>query len=300
MLELKVKQLQFSTSQKAWEGINEMFINADRRIFDENNGSSIAAGSLFAYNMVISIKKAWMEPNFNFGKMFDYQMQKWTLLLNNYINLNTLDILRSQVRVAEVKYTKNYNLSFSFDNTHTNGKGCLLSASFCRRNDLDVPIIIANMRSSEITKRLAFDLLLLQRLGEYVYGENVTFMLQLNCNQMYCNVETVIMYHTYKSVRKVARGFEAHSDASVKWNKTVKDMLKKFLTCDKSEIKYKVFVRTLRCLRPSLFPNKEIKPLYAKSLLLQYDSIPYPETCISYSQRATFKKKYLQQQKKEK
>lgn len=293
---LKIKQFSFSTSQEAWEKLNEMFLRADESIFNPKSGGMISANSAYAYNIVINIRKAWMDPEFDFGYMFDYKFQKWTLLLNNYVNLNSLDLLRSQIRVAESKFSKNYNLAFSFDNTHTNGKGCLLAATFSRRLDLDIPIIIANLRSSEITKRLAFDLLLLQRIGEYIYGIDSTFMIQLNCNQMYCNVETAIMYHKHKKIKAVMKSFKAHNDVSKKWGELVLTSIDKFLTCKRSDIKYKVFLRTLRCLRPELFSTtthvNACKPLKASTLVLPYDNIEYPENCITFSQRLVYRKKH--------
>lgn len=289
---LSVKQLEFSTSQKAWEGINEIFIKADPSFFGKDNGTILVNGAKYAYNVVINIRKAWMDPDFDFGKLFNYQSQKWTLLLNNYVNMNQLDLMRSQVRSYELKKSRNYNFSFDFDNTHSNGKGCLIAASFCRRIDLDIPIIIANMRSSEITKRLSFDLLLLQRLGEYVYGDNQSFMIQLNCNQMYCNTETLIMYDNWRPIKKLTKGLSSEH---------VKEVLKTlhfFKTCDESQVKYKVYRRTLACLQPGSVPQKKEITLLAKDLLLEYDNIPYPENCISYTERQKFKKSYLKQQSK--
>lgn len=289
---LQVKQFEFATSQKAWEGVNEIFLKGVPEVFGEDSGGVIQSGVAFAYNMVINIRKAWMDPEFDFGKLFNYQMMKWRTLLNNYVNMNQLDLMRSKVRDTERKRARNYNYSFDFDNTHTNGKGCLISASFCRRLDMDVPIIIANLRSSEITKRLSFDLLLLQRLGEYVYGEDVSFMLQLNCNQMYCNVETLIVYDLWKPLKKVLKGIET------KWAKQCIKTLKYFKTCDEKEVKYKVHRRTIACLQPGKIPEKKIITMCAKELLLEYDNIPYPETCITYTERQKFKKQYLKQQKK--
>ena len=201
--------------------------------------------------------------------------------------------MRSKVRSTELKRS-HYNYSFDFDNTHSNGKGCLIAASFCRRDDLDIPIIIANLRSSEITKRLAFDLLLLQRLGEYVYGEDQTFMIQLNCNQMYAALETLVMYDTHKSIKKVTKGLDSV------WIQKVLKMLKFFKTCDEKDVKYKVYRRTLACIQPGKVPGKKEITLCAKDLLLGYDDIPYPESCISYTARQAFKKKYLKQKEDKK
>lgn len=291
--QLKVRQVFYPTSQAAWEGINEIFIKGDPILFTEGEGGRISSSAIYAYNVVVNIRKAWMDPEFDFGKLFNYQKTKWNLLLNNYVNFNQLDLMRSQVRSTELK-RNHYNYSFDFDNTHSNGKGCLIAASFCRRDDLDIPIIIANLRSSEITKRLAFDLLLLQRLGEYVYGGDQTFMIQLNCNQMYAALETLIMYDTHKSIKKVTKGLDSV------WIQKVLKMLKFFKTCDEKDVKYKVYRRTLACIQPGKVPGKKEITLCAKDLLLGYDDIPYPESCISYTARQAFKKKYLKQKEDKK
>lgn len=293
MKELTVKQLNYSTSQEAWEGINEIFIRAEPKFFLESNGGLISSGSAFAYNVIINIHKAWFNPEFDFGKIFNYQQTKWTLLINNYVNLNQLDLVRSQVRAFGNKKRTNYNLAFSFSNSHSNGKGCLLNVCFCKRLDIDVPILIASLRSSEITKRLAFDLVLLQRLGEYVYGENQTFMIQLNCNQMYCNAETLIHYHLWKPLKRIIKDIEEPN----KWTLQLLKLLKYFKTVDEKDIKYKVYRRVLACIQPNSVPEKKVITMTTDKLLLSYDDIPYPEDCISYSQRLKFKRTFLHKQK---
>ena len=50
-------------------------------------------------------------------------------------------------------------------------------------------------------------------------------------------------------------------------------------------------------LRPDLY-EKTYRNLYAKQLVIEEDDIPYPEECISYSQRKKFKQKYLKEQQK--
>lgn len=132
--QLKVRQVFYPTSQAAWEGINGIFIKGDPILFAEGEGGRISSSAIYAYNVVVNIRKAWMDPEFDFGKLFNYQKTKWNLLLNNYVNLNQLDLMRSKVRSTELKGS-HYNYSFDFDNTHSNGKGCLIAASFCRRDD---------------------------------------------------------------------------------------------------------------------------------------------------------------------
>lgn len=275
--------LSFATSQEFWCCINEMFLSTDDRLFGHNG--LIYSGTLQVFNMFIKIRKAWVDPEFNYGRMFNYTPQKWASLLGNYLDLNKLDLLRSNIRFNQHKKVANYNLSYLFNNTHTNGKGCLLSATFSKRPDEDIPNITLVIRSSEITKRLIFDLLLIERMGQYVYGKNVTFGLNLFITQMYCNTETLLMYNTYKPVKKIIK-----KSKSEIWVKSSKETFNKFFSNPESFRKYKVFLRSARCINPEAF-NHVFKNVYAKDLDIVgagYD-IEYPENCITATQR----KRYL-------
>lgn len=70
--------------------------------------------------------------------------------------------MRSRIRQMKVKYNQNYNVSYIFNNKHDNGKQCLIAATFSKRFQEDIPVITMVLRASEITKRLMFDLLLVQ------------------------------------------------------------------------------------------------------------------------------------------
>lgn len=275
--------LTFATSQEFWCCINEMFLSTDDRLFSD--GSMIYSNQLLVYNTFIKIRKSWVDPEFNYGRMFNYTYQKWSSLLGNYLDLNKLDLLRSNIRFNQHKKTANYNLSYLFNNTHTNGKGCLLAATFSKRPDEDIPNITLVIRSSEITKRLIFDLLLIQRMGEYVYGKDTTFSLNLFITQMYCNTETLLMYNTYKPVKKFLK--KSKND---KWINNAKNTFNKFFDNPNSFGKYKVFLRSAKCINPEAYGHS-FKDMYAKDLNIvgaEYD-IEYPENCITATQR----KKYL-------
>ena len=148
----KVHTLEFSTSQQAWEGINEAFLRLDPILFDQ--GGTANSGVSVSYNIFVRIKRAWMDPDFDFGKYFNYTDSKWTTLLNNYIDFNKLDLLRSRLRCLKQKYNQNYNLPYVFHNTHDNGKQCLLTATFSKRFQQDTPVITMHLRASEVTKKI--------------------------------------------------------------------------------------------------------------------------------------------------
>lgn len=277
---------EFATSQEAWEKINEYFLIKPESVFDKEN-SMFNRGVSVLYNVFFTIRKAWVDPEFDFGKMFNYREQKWTILINNYLDLNQLDLLRSKVRYFQTKYNQNYNLSYSFDNTHGNGKGCLLSATFSRRVGDSTPNITINLRSSEITKRLIFDFLLVQRMGEYIYGPDISFTMSVFATQMYCNTETVLMYNTYKPVIPLIE-----ESPNKEWISIAKEAFNKFFTDPKSFSSYKVFLRSAKCLNPKAFNHKST-PLLAKNLNIyegDYLDIEFPTNCITLKQRRKFLK----------
>lgn len=280
--------LEFATSQEAWEKLNEAFLRLDPVLFDK--GATANSGVAVAYNVFIKIRKAWVDPDFDYGRCFNYKETKWTSLLNNYIDFNKLDLLRSKLRILKNKYNQNYNVTYMFNNHHDNGKQCLIAATFSKRFQEDIPVITMVVRASEITKRLIFDFLLIQRMAEYVYGPDQSVQINLFATQMYGNVETLLMYSAYKPLKKVIKGIDNP------WTKRVKEVYNKILNGTENEwSSFKVFFRSFKVLRPDLY---EYQALLAKDLLLEYEDIEYPENVISYSQRKAYKKKLLKQQKK--
>ena len=83
-LEEGVHSLEFATSQEAWEKLNEMFLTIDPIIFEK--GGLANSGLATVYNVFIKIRKAYVDPEFNYGRVFNYTATKWTSLLNNYID----------------------------------------------------------------------------------------------------------------------------------------------------------------------------------------------------------------------
>lgn len=281
--------LEFATSQEAWEKLNEAFLRLDPVLFDK--GATANSGVAVVYNVFIKIRKAWVDPDFDYGRCFNYKETKWTSLLNNYIDFNKLDLLRSKLRLLKNKYNQNYNVTYMFNNHHDNGKQCLIAATFSKRFGEDIPVITMVVRASEITKRLIFDFLLIQRMAEYVYGPEQSVQINLFATQMYGNVETLLMYSAYKPLKKVIKGIDNP------WTKRVKEVYKKILNgTEKKWSSFKVFFRSFKVLRPDLY---EYQALLAKDLLLEYEDIEYPENVISYSQRKAYKKKLLKKQKNE-
>lgn len=285
-----VHSLEFATSQEAWEKLNEAFLRLDPSLFEK--GAVANSGVAVSYNVFVKIRKAYVDPDFDFGRHFNYTETKWTTLLNNYVDFNQLDLVKSQVKLKKASYNQNYNVSYVFNNSHNNGKQCLLAAIFSKRFQEDVPVITMVVRASEITKRLIFDFLLIQRISEYVYGKDQTVQINLFATQMFGNVETLLMYGAHKKLKKVLKG----TDKENPWIKKLLEVNDKFINgTEKDFSTYKVFLRAFKVLRPDLY---EYKPLLAKNLVIDDDSIEYPEDCISYSQRKKYKSKFLSKTQK--
>jgi len=147
--EESLHSLEFATLQEAWEKLNEGFLRLDPILFEK--GSTANSGVAVVYNVFIKIRKAWVDPEFDYGRCFNYKETKWTSLLNNYIDFNKLDLMRSKLRVLKNKYNQNYNITYMFNNHHDNGKQCLIAATFSKRFGEDIPVITMVIRASEET-----------------------------------------------------------------------------------------------------------------------------------------------------
>lgn len=253
-----LKTFEFGTSQAAWEGINEYFLLNQADILSRQG--TVSSSLLIAYDTLVKIRKLRVNPDFDFGKTFNYRTQKWNTLVSNYVNMNLLDLVKIEVQNREKKRDSNYNIAFLFDNTHVSGKGCLLSLTFSRRNYSDQPILVVSMRSSEVVKRLNFDFLLIQRIGEYVYGEKAHIGAHIYIPNMYTVPEVTAMYHKHKDIRGLLSGIEEHTP----FQKKVLATLDKFHDIDIDKIAYKIHQRAAKVLQG----HGDLKPLLAKDLTL--------------------------------
>jgi len=175
-------ELTYPTSQDAWIQLNRALIDLEPNQFP---GAVVYSHQAILYDVLINIKRSWIAPDWDFTKVANYTRAKWTSLVNNYIDRNHMEEILSVVHHRELKKEKNYNVSFHFSNQHDGGKGCLLTATFSRRYGQTDPIIHAVIRASEFYKRGSFDLLLLHRLGEEAWGEDVNFEVKIFVHQLW-------------------------------------------------------------------------------------------------------------------
>ena len=255
-----VNELHFGSSQEAWEKINEMFILDEEKMV--TTGASRSGGLLLGYDYLVYIRNLWVDPEFDYGKLFNYRIQKWRTLVSNYVNLDYLDLVKSEVLRRESKKANAYNISFIFDNSHGSGKGCLLSLTFARRVGGTNPILIFSLRSSEIVKRLNFDFLLVQRMGEYVYGKNRNLSGIVYFPNIYTSAETSAMYSIHRPFEKLFKA-QIKSGNWAPFQKKVWDAYQKYSNVDPEKVTYKVHQRVAKALQTAKIP-----PLLAKDLII--------------------------------
>ena len=265
---IKINELEFPTLESAWEGINQFLVNEEIKI--RKNGGGTYGTEMVSYDNYIHIYKPYINPNYNFGEILGYRYKKWTKLINNYVNLNYLDLVKSEVLDRERKKSAHYNYTFHFDNAHGSGKDCLISLSFCRRKGSKDPYVIYTTRASEATSRLIFDFLLIQRLIEYVYGPEKAQRCDVLCfiPYIFVNVERFLFYMGYKGRDCVKKGSETYSPYQERCLKKYDE----FMTIDPNKIKYKVHKRSAVQIQkgPDGKPISKCPDLFAKDLTIPF------------------------------
>lgn len=237
---------QYKDSLSAWEGLNEDFILNREWLHTFAKG-----GALYSYDTVIHIQNPQMDPNIDFGRLFNYTRAKWSQLIRNYINDTELFKIKGEVEREEISKNTSYAIAMQFTNSHKHGKSCLLSMVFSRRPGISTPNVTVFLRASEVTKRLLCDLLLFQRIGEYVYDYKVPFTLTIHFNQIFNDDAVLLMYHAHKDIFKLLddnrKGVDNPDRLDYMGNK-----LQDFLRKRPEEVKYKIHRRVVKVLRSDL------------------------------------------------
>lgn len=273
---IKINQLEFPTLEAAWEGINEYLINNETQI--RAMGGGTYGTEMVSYDNFIHCYKPYISPDYNFGAILGYKYKKWSKLINNYVDLNYLDLVKSEVLDREKKKSGHYNYTFHFANAHGSGKDCLISLSFCRRKGQKEPYVIYTTRASEVTSRLIFDFLLIQRICEYVYGKEKAQTCDVLCYIpfMFVNVERFLFYMGYKGRNCVVKQMVMRREGSETYTPFQVRCLSKFdefMIRDPKTIKYKVHRRSALQIQK----DKDGKPLskapdlFAKNLTLPFN-----------------------------
>lgn len=259
-------ELNYTTSEKAYINIHKDFLeNHEKWIKDKKaflNGDTL---QVFDVHMNIDISS--LDEDFDFFKHFAYTKHKWSSLISNYVNFNELSLVKGDVLSREAKSATNYNVMMRFSNKHGHGKACLMTLVFSRRPYSDIPRITATMRSSEMTKRLIFDLTLLDRIGKFVYGENQRFEVSIFATQMYLQGSLSFpMFDTIIPLKKFMKNIKG----TIIYDRIMKSV-KKFKNKNPDDIAYGSHKRNAWVLQ-GLNPHNR-KPLYIKDCQLPYTKI---------------------------
>lgn len=285
-----MKSFIFENGHQAWSEINKLFINQDPELFSENQGA-IITNSLYTYGLSVLITNAEFDPEFDFGKILGYSQSKWSSLLGNYLDLDSMDSLKLQIRELEKNKTinRNYNIGFNFADAHGNGKGCLMSGMFSRMINIDKPRLTILMRASDIVTRLPWDLLLSIRIGEYIYGHK-DFTIELFIRSAFADDTSLMLYNGYEPIEPLIKAIEDEKRRK-RLSKTLRRV--KRAADDGVDPKYQAYMRVYKIFNPEKY-GKEKKSLLAKDCIIgDWDGIPLPEKCPSIIVRNNIKKAYL-------
>jgi hypothetical protein len=287
-----MKSFVFKTGDEAWASINKMFIEQDEKLglFSDRQGASIT-NSLYTYGMSVLIEEAKFDPEFDFGKIMGYTQSKWSSLLNNYLDLDSLDKLKLQIRELEKNkaINRNYNIGFNFADSHGNGKGCLVSGMFSRMIGIDKPRLTIVMRASDVVTRLPWDLLLAIRMGEYVFG-HTEFTIELFIRSAFADDTSLMLYNGYEPIEPIIEKIK-NEERRKRLKKALKRVKKASEKGD--DPKYQAYMRVYKIFSPEKY-GKEFKSLFAKDCIIgNWDGIPLPEVCPSILVRNQIKKVYL-------
>lgn len=274
----KVLRFNFLDLQDTWEGINEFLANNEVEIMKQGYGEKYGT-EMIIYNSAIYVDRVRIDPDFNFGLSLGYSNKKWSKLVANYVNLDYLDLVKSEVLAREKNKSSSYNYTVHFDNKHGSGKDCLISLTFQRRVDNPNPIVHYHTRASEATKRMIFDWLLIQRMVEYVYGPDINVEAILWMPFIYINIEAFLIYLSYKGgpekiLKKDKKGNYSRYQELIfqKWNE--------FSSKHPDEIKYKVHKRAAEQIWKDPVtgrPLRGAKDLFARDMGLRYKELKMTE-----------------------
>ena len=287
-----MKSFVFKTGDEAWASINKMFIEQDEKLglFSDGQGASIT-NSLYTYGMSVLIEEAKFDPEFDFGKIMGYTQSKWSSLLNNYLDLDSLDKLKLQIRELEKNkaINRNYHIGFNFADSHGNGKGCLVSGMFSRMIGIDKPRLTIVMRASDVVTRLPWDLLLAIRMGEYVFG-HTEFTVELFIRSAFADDTSLMLYNGYEPIEPIIEKIK-NEERRKRLKKALKRVKKASEKGD--DPKYQAYMSVYKIFSPVKY-GKEFKSLFAKDCIIgNWDGIPLPEVCPSILVRNQIKKVYL-------
>lgn len=258
---MSIKKLNFMSLQEAWEELNFMLAQGNKDVLE--NGGGVHGTEFIVYDCLVKANTAKIDPNFNFGRVLGYTEKKWTSLVKNYVDFDYLDLVKSEITMRRGKNAKSYNYTFRFSNKHGGGKDCLISIIFSKRVGDEYPTAFFSVRVSEITSRLIFDFLLVQRICEYVYGVDHPVHVNFFAPSMFITAERFSMFAHWKGWKKTLKKLDGYSG---RFTQRVKDVYNHFNTVDVKSIRYKTHQRCAEVIQG--VGHKVNTDLFAKDLQL--------------------------------
>lgn len=252
----------FPNMFEAWLGLNAWWFNN----FEELNkmGGGRYGSELFMPNLYFHCGYGKLPGDFDLAKVLGYTSTKWNTLITNYLSLNGVHEVRRLVKEKEEANKSNYNIVMMFTNNYKNGKGCLISLQFSRRPRSKERVVTLSTRATEITKRLIFDFLLIQRVADYVYkGMDIKYNVQFFSPHVYQCAESFVLMTKYKDLN----WWNVNDKPVGIWQDRVHMMHDKYMDSERAgKMKMMSHVKTAQHLRG----DKNVKPLLIKDLRLFY------------------------------
>lgn len=285
----KIKVLEFDNLLSAWEGINQYLFLECEEITSRGGGAY--GPEWVSYRNYVIAKKAVVDPKLNIGKVLGYTIKKWSALVNNYVDFKYLDLLRGELGYRTGRGARSYNYSYHFSNHHGAGKDCLISLNFTKQIGVANPIVIFNIRTSEVTKRLIFDFILVQRIIEYVYGHN-NVEVHFFAPSFYITAESFVMFNNQKELKGLLKEHrklhkkEYHEENHKFQDKVIKRLDEYCNHPNPRSIRYKVHRRSALQVQkgPDGGPLSGTKDLFTKQLLLNRTVEELPKHVITRKQ----------------
>ena len=281
--------LRFKNLQRAWRGINE-FLFLDCHEIEGKQGAYYGT-EWISFNNVVIIDRAIVNPNFDFGKKLGYSRAKWSALVKNYVNIHYIEIVKNTINHREGKNAKSYNHTIHFTNKHGSGKDCLISLTLTKRPNIKKPIAVFHIRTSEVTKRLLFDFLLVQRIIEFIYGHN-DIEVHLVAPSFYITAESFVMYNNIKDINQLYYNTFG-SEQKHYFQEKVFDTIKKYLDHpNPQDVMFRVTRRSMLQIRKDKNgePESGVGSMLAKDLKLVEEKKLYPKNIITKKQIKAYEK----------
>lgn len=259
-----INYLEFDDIFKAWKGVNIWLAQNEKHLTTTPGAGGVQGSQLMAYNNFIRIKSHKSNrENWDIGGKLGYTIKKWVSLMNNYLDMNYLDLIKHELNGRSMKNHRNYNYSYHFLNKHGSGKDCLVSLNFSRRIGCNYPIVVFNIRTSEVTRRLIFDLVLVQRIIEYVYPTERRVEVHLTVPGMFLDAESFALFNNTLSIEKIMS--KVPEENLGRFSKKIVTSFRKLMTTDPEMITWKVHQRSAKFIQD---PNHGCVGLYLKDLQL--------------------------------